>query len=284
MKLVLSRKGFDWANGESPSPILPDGWLRSLPIPDKQGNVQYAQIYEGDTYPTGTIIEALTGGKITADSLAHFDPDIDHNALPNRHPNWRGVFGQSEQSQSHLGNQKIGAGDMFLFFGLFQQTEGSANNLKFVKDAPVIHLLWGYLQVGEVVPVTKDTAQQYPQYKDHPHVAYPDRNKGNTIYIAKQNLEVGGITKPLPGYGVFPQYDAGLQLTAEGKNTSTWCLPRWFEKNLTYNLKDVRWSPCETDATKVLLDSARPGQEFVVVNLDDDSAVEWLNRIFTCMK
>jgi len=34
MKIILSRKGFDSKNGGIASPILPDGALLSLPIPD----------------------------------------------------------------------------------------------------------------------------------------------------------------------------------------------------------------------------------------------------------
>ena len=33
MKVILSRKGFDTANGGIPSPIMPDGTLLSMPIP-----------------------------------------------------------------------------------------------------------------------------------------------------------------------------------------------------------------------------------------------------------
>ena len=33
MKIVFSRKGYDWANGGTPSPVMPDGTMLSLPIP-----------------------------------------------------------------------------------------------------------------------------------------------------------------------------------------------------------------------------------------------------------
>lgn len=36
MKLILSRKGFDTHNGGGPSPILPDGRMLSLPIPERR--------------------------------------------------------------------------------------------------------------------------------------------------------------------------------------------------------------------------------------------------------
>ncbi len=37
MKVILSRKGMDSTSGGIASPILPDGTLLSLPIPDKMG-------------------------------------------------------------------------------------------------------------------------------------------------------------------------------------------------------------------------------------------------------
>jgi len=196
------------------------------------------------------------------------------------------VFGQDNTSgsQTHLANQKVGEGDLFLFYGLYRPTEGDAKSLKFIKGSPELHVIWGYLQVEKPVKVTNDTARNYPQYKDHPHVAFPEHCKDdNVIYIGKQDLEIGGITKSLRGYGTFPIFDPRLQLTAEGENTSVWCLPQWFEKKLTYNLKDARWNPCEKDPSKVVLNSTHRGQEFVI-DLGGDTAValDWLQGIFDC--
>ena len=41
MKVVLSRKGMDSRAGGIPSPILPDGTLLSLPIPNEKSGVPY---------------------------------------------------------------------------------------------------------------------------------------------------------------------------------------------------------------------------------------------------
>ncbi len=45
MKLVLSRKGFDASNGGVASPILPDGTMCSLPIPDRNSSVRFSDLY-----------------------------------------------------------------------------------------------------------------------------------------------------------------------------------------------------------------------------------------------
>jgi len=73
MKIILSRKGFDSTNGGYPSPIV-DGTLLSLPIPDKNDKIKYAELqFEGKNY--AKIIEDLTKGKIL-ETKCHLDPDI----------------------------------------------------------------------------------------------------------------------------------------------------------------------------------------------------------------
>lgn len=44
MKIILSRKGFDSSNGGQPNPIMPDGTLLSLPIPDPDGNNEFSDL------------------------------------------------------------------------------------------------------------------------------------------------------------------------------------------------------------------------------------------------
>jgi len=293
MKIILSRKGFDSSNGEWPSPILPGDRLRSLPIPDCCSNIKYSEIYKDNEYPTGKIVESLTKCvkcreyEIKGSTHAHLDPDIDRNSLARRADGWRGVFGQCGSSQSHLGNQGVGVGDLFLFFGLFQKAKGDVENLEFINGEPKKHVIWGWLQVGEEPIDIENEPDRTPAWcKYHPHVAHPERHDNpNVIYIAKEKLKIDGITKRLPGYGTFPIFDPRLQLTAEGENTSMWCLPQWFEKKgLTYH-SDKFDGRCKKDQSKVLLKSTSPGQEFVI-DLGDDASIasEWLNQIFGCAK
>ena len=44
MKVILSRKGMDSESGRVASPILPDGTLLSLPIPDRKSKKKYEDI------------------------------------------------------------------------------------------------------------------------------------------------------------------------------------------------------------------------------------------------
>ena len=44
MKIILSRKGFDSSAGKQASPIMPDGTLLSLPIPDEEDTNMFSSL------------------------------------------------------------------------------------------------------------------------------------------------------------------------------------------------------------------------------------------------
>ena len=52
----------------------------------------------------------------------HLDPDLVPGTLP-RPPDWLPAFGQDSAAASHLRNQGVSRGDLFLFFGWFRHTE-----------------------------------------------------------------------------------------------------------------------------------------------------------------
>lgn len=77
-KIILSRKGFDSANGGLASPIFPDGRLISLPIPEDtekktEGfSVRYSDIQvDGKTYRE--IISDLKPNHKNLDDCCHLD-------------------------------------------------------------------------------------------------------------------------------------------------------------------------------------------------------------------
>jgi Nucleotide modification associated domain 3 len=49
--------------------------------------------------------------------FAHLDPDLCRESLAQRPEGWRPAFGQSGASASHLNNQCVDKGDLFIFFG-----------------------------------------------------------------------------------------------------------------------------------------------------------------------
>ena len=115
MKLIFSRKGFDSSAGGVPSPLV-DGRPISLPIPTRMPTpTRYADLRDG----VAELVTDLTRGRVAADRPCHLDPDLDANSLV-RLPGWRGVLGQVSAAQSHLSNNGVGRGDVFLFWGLYR--------------------------------------------------------------------------------------------------------------------------------------------------------------------
>src|SRR2546429_4373839 len=155
MKIILSRKGFDSSLGKVPSPIFPSGELCSLPIPESNSNnsTRYEEIKVGDRF-LGAIVNELTQGKIKGDAQAHLDPDLNSGSIP-RQENWKPVFGQAGAAESHLQNQGVKEGDVFVFYGWVRQGEQVAGLYRFLKGAPGLHVIFGLLQIERRIFVDK---------------------------------------------------------------------------------------------------------------------------------
>lgn len=287
MKIVLSRKGFDSANGGVPSPIFPDGRLLSLPITASSSPTRFADCRWGD-HDLGTLVESLTAGRVRADRAAHLDPDLDFGARP-RESGWRPAFGQTGTAQTHLARHGIGTGDLFLFFGWFREAEGCpGGGWRFRRNAPDLHVLFGWLQVAEVLPIGERTsryARQYPWLKDHPHL-WGDWAEPNTVYVASETLSVFG-DKGLAdrrGGGVFSAISTARTLSApEQTQRSTWRLPGWFfptqgALSLSYHDKPERWARAPDGSTR--LQTVARGQEFVLIADRRQKVSHWLSAVF----
>lgn len=263
MRIIISRKGFDMGSGGCPSPILPDGRMISLPIPDKCSGLRYQDLNQyGLNY--GDLVSQLSRGKQRADYRAHLDPDLSPEALP-RESGWKPVFGQMKQAQGHLRNQGVREGDLFLFFGLYQAIKETKTGLVFDRDQPKLHMLWGWMQIGEVLPIHADTLERIPWASYHPHFVTPGVTN-NTLYIAADKLSLDGKTTALPGAGVFPRFEPRLVLTADPQRAvSHWRLPGWFYSPdrplISYLSAQRRW---QIDGDSVLLDTSGRWQEAVM--------------------
>ena len=143
VKITLSRKGFDSSAGGVASPILPDGRLAPLPIPDSRSATRYGDV----GFPLDGLVEDLTKGRVREDHGAHLDPDLEPKSL-SRLPGWKPLFGQAGAAQTVLARSGVGPGDLFLFFGWFREAEYVDGVWRFVRGAPNVHLLWGWLEVG----------------------------------------------------------------------------------------------------------------------------------------
>jgi hypothetical protein len=269
MKIILSRKGFDSASGGVASPILPDGSLLSLPIPDPSGTVSF-----GELRPHGVdlaqVVHDLIGGKVSAGTRAHLDPDLEPSSLP-RLDGWRPAFGQCSAAQGHLERFKVGVGDLFLFFGWFRRVEYAQGRYRYVADSPDLHVLFGWLEIGEVL--AGSALQAPPEWlRRHPHLDGAYR-QGDHVYIARTR---GTLAEE--GAGTFRRYSSALQLTAvESRSRSVWRLPAWFTPGdgrppLSCHARADRWTP---EGSTVLLSTVGRGQEFVLDSADYPEVLLW---------
>lgn len=277
MKLILSRKGTDSSAGGLPSPIFPDGRILSLPIPQSDSTTKYSSLRFGNK-TLSSLIKQL-GGKQWR-SGCHLDPDIDPALCPER-ADWTAAFGQTGSAQRHLEQEGVGIEDLFLFFGWFRQVEKIKGRWQFVKDAPDIHLIYGWMQVGEIIKPSEQILGTWPALASHPHMQkdYPF----NTLYLPTETLSLKGTALKTPGAGVFSHYDIKRQLTMAGENRTLWTLPECFyperfEKALSYHRQPWRWQqPADGSAR---LQAAARGQEFVL-NLEVQPGVDdWINGLF----
>jgi hypothetical protein len=279
MKLILSRKGFDSANGGCPSPIL-GGLLCSLPIPDRGSPTSYGKLssFNGSRIPQ--IVENLTRGRVARSDGAHLDPDLHRDSIA-RTAGWRPIFGQAAAAQSHLARHEVGCGDLFLFFGCFRQAEKVGATFRFVRDAPKLHVIFGWLQIGRVSRANNELTTEFPWANGHPHLAAPERYKNNTLYFASDRLSSIGIDAS--GAGTFGRLRPKLTLSQTDPyvGCSMWQLPRWFLPNgrpaLSYHSKPARWTDCDDS---MRLQSVGRGQEFVLDVDEYPEARAWLRSIF----
>ncbi|WP_148862093.1 Nmad3 family putative nucleotide modification protein [Marinobacter fonticola] len=278
-RIIFSRKGFDSSSGGCPSPILPDGRLLSLPIPDTRSQVTFADIvHQGVSL--GDHVAVLTRERWDGASGAHIDPDLNADALP-RMPGWRPVFGQSGAAQGHLKNRGVEVGDLFVFFGLFRPVIETRAGWRFDPGQPPRHVIWGWLQIGQIqaVDALEKGALAWARY--HPHFGWRD-DPSNTLYLAADALTLGDTAPGLPGAGWFERHRASLQLTdRRASRPGVWALPRWFyprkgQVPLTYHAKPERW---RRETHRVVLQAVARGQEFVLDTRHYPEALPWIRCI-----
>ncbi|OYX47699.1 MAG: hypothetical protein B7Y87_00130 [Sphingomonadales bacterium 32-64-22] len=192
MRIVFSHKGFDSASGGGPSPIVA-GCPVTLPIPAGEGlsHTTYGAVGLG-----GHAARA-SRGRLGAESLRHHDPMFCDNG--------EALLGQCGAAQTHLANQGVVAGDVFLFFGLFRE-EGSKPH----------HRLFGYLWVEEVLPLaTMDPTRKAELVAlGFPHALALHAGNGNdTLYCGRG--------------GQASRASDALRLTEEGASPTNWRVPEW---------------------------------------------------------
>lgn len=224
MRVVLSRKGNDSSAGRFPSPILPDGTLVSVPIPEPVPGtgLTYEQVVAPDGRKLLDLLDVETRGwprrwRQPVEGLlrqpgreAHLDPDLDPKNRK-RDAGFAATLGQNGAAQAHLRNEGVGPGDLFLFYGWFAAAP-SAGDL-FGRDPDGCHVVWGWLQVNEVVDATVVRAR--PALAGHPHVVQPLRSGHNVLYVAGSGPDSAGLLRWSPA----------RRLSSPGGPRSRWALP-----------------------------------------------------------
>ena len=262
MKIILSRKGFDAENGKTANPVMPDGAMLSLPIPQPWDGDFYDELFYG-SMSYMDIWQSLKPKQEYLEASCHLDPDLRPNIRLEIPEGWRPLFGQCDAAETHLENQGVVVGDLFLFFGWFRETEMKDGNLRYKRSSKDAHMLYGYLQIGDIV-----RGEDIAKFPWHPHSFYDNDN--NTIYVASEHLIVDGEDTGLPGAGTF-KYSEELILTMPGQTKSRWKLPDFFkEVNISCHSKDS-FKP------EGYFQSVRIGQEFVVS--EDDRVTQWAKNI-----
>lgn len=219
MKVILSRKGFDSANGGVPSPIMPDGGMLPFPIPS-WSDVMLSDLRIGRER-CDDIYSDLVGYR--CDLSCHLDPDLVASRRKRVPRGWTPAFGQAGSPLGYLdGTVGVEPGDLFLFFGWFHAVERVGGTYRYVRDSGDfcrdgdLHVIWGYLQIAEIVRDYKEKAARFPW---HPH-SDPSRrhSESDAIFVARKRLS---FAPSLPGAGILP-FDPKRVLTLNGKTWATW--------------------------------------------------------------
>ena len=223
MKIILSRKGFDSANGGIVSPIMEDGTLISFPIPSKDDKDRYEDlVYCGQHY--SEILKGLSYKEDPERTNCHLDPDLTIDRRKNMIDGWCPIFGQVNSSAVYLlENVKVEEGDLFLFFGNYHKVRCVDGKYQYIKKSGDFYsdndlqLIWGYMQVGKIIT----DPEEQRKYCWHPHSADSYRTKGchsNVMFVASDKLS---FNENMPGAGVLT-FREDRVLTAPNCNKATW--------------------------------------------------------------
>jgi len=272
------------------SPIFEDGSMLSLPIPDQAGTICYDDLHFGG-HSVGKLIADLKGKRISkgktwslaGSDRAHLDPDL-IPALRDRKLGWRPAFGQCGKDATILRQHEVGIGDLFLYFGWFRRCEMVKGAYRYVAGAPNLHVVFGYLRVGQVIRISSDPVPEWAF--DHPHLHGTARKKdtGNTLFVAETSLGLPSLENQ-PGAGAFSRFEPQFQLTAPGKSRSQWRLPLWFfptdgapSLSSHHHNSNDRW---QKEENSCLLRSVARGQEFVVDAVALPNVINWATDLLT---
>lgn len=235
MRIVFSRKGFDSTAGGGPSPIV-GGRPVSLPIPATgPSRTHYADLGLGE------LAAAASKGRHGPGALCHHDPMFLSDGTC--------LFGQCGAAQSHLENRGVRPGDVFLFFGLFQEPGGEPH-----------HRIFGYLRIEEAIALRSCPEEDARRMAalGHPHAL--GLHAGNDVIWRG------------PGRTARTACER-LRLSLAGGPPTLWRRPPWLRPGgLSYHARSDRWLPGGR------LRAVSRGQEFVAEIGQRSAPRAWLAK------
>lgn len=263
MKVILSRKGLDSTYCDIANLCINNTELVMLPIMSKNNTATYKDLSLCENPTTSNVVEQIFNHSktINTDTHCHVDPNLINFYKVD---SFLGSLGQVNSSQAHLLNQGVSVGDIFIFFGLFNDCNTSQSEVKVFKSKSK-HIIFGYLQIGEIVYPNSlsnkerhDYESKYSWLKLHPHwnkeIEDFSNDKNNCIYIARETCTFDNSIK---GYGTF-NFDKDLVLTKSSESTPT----HW---ELSKELQGLKISYHNDNSQKKdYFQSALRGQEFVI--------------------
>ena len=228
MKIILSRKGFDSANGGIVSPIFEDGTMVSFPIPSDDADTYDSLYYNGIQYS-----QILRDLRYKGGDHCHLDPDLDLGRRGKSIDGWFPAFGQRNAAAAYLKNIGVAQGDIFLFFGNFHFVEYQNGTYRYLRDrndfyrGKDLQVIWGYLQVGKIISAPEEQRKVWW----HPHSSNGRAgNSTNVIFKAAERLS---LDESKPGAGVL-RFDKKRVLTLEGAAKATWARNEVYDETHIY--------------------------------------------------
>ena len=238
--------------------------MLSFPIPVEGEKGVSSKDISFDGKKLHRIFQELGFSDLEIKKRFHLDPDIQSLAKNRAY----GAFGQTGAALSHLKNNDIDKGDIFLFFGSFSETLLSEDNKLRYNFMHPFHSIWGYLVIDEIIDNIHHIPETiYYDLVDHPHYLnkdIPPYQNGNALFVGND-------------YGTFYFNDI-LRLTKIGYKKTYWSLPADFlGKAISYNKLPDRL----TEDKRLEFKSASKGQEFIIDNVDGQLN-SWLKAILNC--
>jgi hypothetical protein len=221
----------------------------SIPISDSGTGISFNSVRYPSPYGSSVAdILRVVRCCFDANNEVHLDPDLRKASRKRWSEEWRPIFGQCSTAQAHLDKQHVDIGDLFLFYGYFKALDREFQQRERFNEG---HVVFGWLQIAERLPVNVATRAAIPWALDHPHLLTPlpqrVKPERNTVYTANEFLS---FLPSVNGGGVFPKYHPDLCLTEDPSGSSVrrsiW--HTFLDGRTGQRQEQVKYIECEAEA------------------------------------